>query len=53
LAERQAADAQSLEPVWQQLLKAPQWGAVLNQYQMLHKVRELMVHADDLLLAAR
>lgn len=53
LAAKQSADSQALEPVWQQLLEAPQWGAVLNQYQMLHKVRELMVHADDLLLAAR
>lgn len=50
LAAKHAADAQALEPVWLQLLEAPQWGAVLNQYQMLRQVRELMVHAEDLLI---
>lgn len=53
LEEKQSADAQALEPVWQQLLEAPQWGAVLNQFQMLRQVRELMVHVEDLLVAAR
>src|SRR5690606_3380792 len=53
LAAKQSADFQSLEPVWLQLLEAPKWGAVLNQYQTLRQVRELMVHAGDLLAAAR
>ncbi|UDM53215.1 3-deoxy-D-arabino-heptulosonate 7-phosphate synthase [Cupriavidus sp. MP-37] len=46
------ADAGALEPVWLALLEAPGWRAVLNQYEMLRQVRELMVHTDDLLAAA-
>ncbi|OLL32067.1 3-deoxy-D-arabino-heptulosonate 7-phosphate synthase [Burkholderia sp. SRS-W-2-2016] len=45
--ERAAADA-DLEPVWRELLEAPRWRAVLNQYVTLRQVRDLMVHADDL-----
>ncbi|MCI2809149.1 3-deoxy-D-arabino-heptulosonate 7-phosphate synthase [Eoetvoesiella caeni] len=48
----QHADSRGLEPVWNQLLECPRWRAVLHQYPMLRQVRELMVHADDLLAAA-
>ncbi|WP_395894922.1 3-deoxy-D-arabino-heptulosonate 7-phosphate synthase [Cupriavidus cauae] len=51
LIETQQAEARDLEPVWHQLLESPQWSAVLNQYRALRRVRELMVHADDLLAA--
>jgi hypothetical protein len=51
LIETQQADSRELEPVWQQLLESPQWSAVLHQYWALRRVRELMVHADDLLAA--
>ncbi|WP_422650331.1 3-deoxy-D-arabino-heptulosonate 7-phosphate synthase [Cupriavidus sp. H18C1] len=51
LIETQQADSRELEPVWHQLLESPQWSAVLNQYRALRRVRELMVHADDLLAA--
>ncbi|ARP93170.1 3-deoxy-D-arabino-heptulosonate 7-phosphate synthase [Bordetella genomosp. 13] len=46
------ADPPQLEPVWHQLLASPQWRAVLHQYPTLCRVRELMVHVDDLLQAA-
>lgn len=48
LADGQAADAQDLEPVWQQLLESPRWAAVLDQYRTLRLGRELMVHTEDL-----
>jgi hypothetical protein len=51
LLDKRHADAQSLEPVWHQLLESPRWRAVLHQYQTLRRVRELMVHIDDLLRA--
>lgn len=53
LAQGQAVDPQTLEPVWRSLLRSPQWAGVLNQYPQLHQVRALMVHTDDLLAAAR
>ena len=51
LALGQETSPQDLEPVWQELLESPRWLAVLHQYQALHQVRELMVHADDLMAA--
>lgn len=51
LIETQQADSRELEPVWHQLLESPQWSAVLHQYRALRRVRDLMVHADDLLAA--
>ena len=51
LAAEHHADSSDLEPVWQQLLESPKWRALLNQYPTLCRVRELMVHADDLLSA--
>ncbi|MCO4865730.1 3-deoxy-D-arabino-heptulosonate 7-phosphate synthase [Cupriavidus sp. WGlv3] len=51
LTEAPSADARELEPVWQALLEAPGWRAVLDQYATLRQVRELMVHTDDLLAA--
>jgi hypothetical protein len=51
LAEKHQANFQDLEPVWHQLLESPRWGAVLHQYPMLRKARELMVHTEDLLAA--
>jgi hypothetical protein len=51
LAKKQEPRHQDLESVWHQLLKSPQWGAVLNQYPTLRQVRELMVHPEDLLAA--
>lgn len=47
----QKTGPQDLEPVWRELLESPRWLAVLHQYQALHQVRELMVHADDLMAA--
>lgn len=47
------ASPQDLQPVWQDLLESPQWRGVLHQYQALHQVRELMVHADDLMAAIK
>lgn len=47
LAAGEAPDASALSPVWQQLLVAPRWRAVLNQFALLRQVRELMVHVDD------
>ena len=47
LASGEAPDASALSPVWQQLLVAPRWSTVLNQFARLRQVRELMVHVDD------
>lgn len=47
MAAGEALDASALSPVWQQLLVAPRWRAVLNQFALLRQVRELMVHVDD------
>ncbi len=46
------ADPEQLDPVWQQLLQAPGWHAMREQYAVLHMVRALLVHVDDLLAAA-
>ncbi|ANN76372.1 3-deoxy-D-arabino-heptulosonate 7-phosphate synthase [Bordetella flabilis] len=51
LARKQPAGAANLEPVWHRLLQSPRWRAVLDQYPRLYRVRELMVHTDDLLAA--
>lgn len=48
LAGQQSAGLHALEPVWHELVQAPQWHTVLHQYPLLRQVRELMVHADDL-----
>ncbi|EEA03842.1 conserved hypothetical protein [Burkholderia sp. H160] len=48
LADGRDADCAGLEPVWRQLLEAPRWRAVLDQYATLREVRELMVHPEDL-----
>lgn len=48
LAEKQSAEPQGLEPVWNELLESPRWSAVLHQYPTLCQVRELMVNIDDL-----
>ncbi len=53
LAQQHHADPQDLEPVWHQLLESPRLSAVLHQYPMLRQVRELMVHAEDLLAAIK
>ncbi|MEK7946838.1 3-deoxy-D-arabino-heptulosonate 7-phosphate synthase [Pigmentiphaga sp. YJ18] len=45
------ADPRELEPVWNELLHAPGWAAVLDQYPRLRQVRGLMVHVDDLMAA--
>lgn len=47
------ADAQALEAVWHGLLTSPQWAGVLNQYPLLHQVRALMVHTNDLFAATQ
>src|SRR5690606_25158476 len=44
---------QALEPVWRELLHSPNWRPVLNQYQTLLQVRELMVHPDDVIASSR
>jgi hypothetical protein len=49
LAEEGRIDPPGLEPVWDQLLKAARWKAVLDQYTTLRQARELMVHPQDLL----
>jgi hypothetical protein len=49
LAEKARTDPQGLEPVWNQLLEAPRWKTVLDQYTTLRQARELMVHPQDLL----
>lgn len=51
LAEQQPVDPNDLEPIWRDLLASPRWTAVLHQYQTLRRVRELMVHTDDLFAA--
>ncbi len=51
LAQKERVDTQDLETVWHDLLASPRWGAVLNQYPTLCRVRELMVHTKDLLAA--
>lgn len=51
LAEKGHIDSQDLQPVWDQLLKARRWKAVLDQYTTLRQARELMVHPQDLLHA--
>lgn len=43
------ADPEKLGPLWHELLESPRWRAVLHQYRTLHRVRELMVHIDDLM----
>lgn len=48
LVNKQDTDPDFLEPVWQQVLESPRWHAVLNQYPLLQRVRELMIHPDDL-----
>lgn len=48
LAQGHPASAQDLAPVWQALLASPQWEAVLHQYTALRRVRDLMLHVDDL-----
>jgi hypothetical protein len=49
LMDEAHADSRTLEPAWQALIESPRWKSVLDQYAMLRQVRELMVHADDLL----
>ncbi|HTJ94814.1 MAG TPA: 3-deoxy-D-arabino-heptulosonate 7-phosphate synthase [Pararobbsia sp.] len=51
LARTGDADSRILDVVWHDVLNAPRWHAVLNQYPTLSTVRELMVHPDDLLAA--
>jgi len=53
LAQGETTRLHDLLPVWQHLLESPKWRAVLHQYQALHQVRELMVHADDLMAAIK
>lgn len=53
LAEGWPADARSLEVLWEQLVGAPQWQALLGQYEVIRRARELMVHVDDLMATAR
>lgn len=48
LAQGEPARQSLLEPLWEQLLYAPQWEALLHQYLALAQARELMVHTDDL-----
>jgi hypothetical protein len=49
LAEKGHIDPGGLQPVWDQLLKARRWKAVLDQYTTLRQARELMVRPQDLL----
>lgn len=51
LAEGRDPDPRGLEAVWNELLHAPGWAAVLDQYPRLRQVRGLMVHVDDLMAA--
>jgi len=53
LARGEPGDAQALEAVWHGLLTSPQWAGVLNQYPLLHQVRALMVHTEDLFAATQ
>lgn len=41
-------DLRALDAVWEQLLSSPRWEPLRQQYPLLHRVRELMVHLDDL-----
>ncbi|NLC34998.1 MAG: 3-deoxy-D-arabino-heptulosonate 7-phosphate synthase [Alcaligenaceae bacterium] len=52
LRQQGAAEPRWLEPLWQQLLSAPEWKVVLFQTFAMQQARELMVHADDLLAGA-
>lgn len=52
LKQGQPVDTQCLQALWQEILNAGQWHAVLHQYETLRQARELMVHTDDLLQAA-
>lgn len=52
IAEGRPARMQRLESVWQQLLHAPRWRPLLNQYHTISQARALMVHVDDLKAAA-
>lgn len=49
LAQGERPPAQHLQTVWNALLTSPAWRPVLNQYATQRRVRELMVHVDDLL----
>ncbi|WP_250473939.1 3-deoxy-D-arabino-heptulosonate 7-phosphate synthase [Caballeronia sp. GAFFF1] len=49
--DHRPADVRTLEPVWDDLLASPRWRGVLDQYPMLRRVRELMVHTEDLMVA--
>ncbi len=51
LQDHRPADVRTLEPVWNDLLESPRWRGVLHQYPMLRRVRELMVHTEDLLVS--
>lgn len=51
LARGAQPDATALEALWHELLEQPKWRAVLDQYPTLQRVRELMVHPEDLIAA--
>ncbi|WP_442593021.1 3-deoxy-D-arabino-heptulosonate 7-phosphate synthase [Parapusillimonas sp. JC17] len=51
LADGHRADSRALALLWDDLMKAPEWKGVLQQYATLRQVRQLMVHTDDLLAA--
>ena len=53
LAQNEHVSTQGLQIVWLELLESTRWGAVLNQYPMLRRVRELMVHPEDLVVTAK
>lgn len=44
-------DRRGLESVWEQLLTSARWETVRRQYPLLRRVRDLMVHVDDLSVA--
>ena len=48
LLDKRQPYPEDLEAVWHQLFESPRWRAVLHQYPMLHQVRELMIHPEDL-----
>jgi hypothetical protein len=48
LERGETVEPSALEPVWHQLLSAPQFVGVLHQYPSLQRVREVMLHPDDL-----
>lgn len=52
LAGAASGDRQSLASVWEQLLTSARWDTVRRQYPLLRQVRDLMVHVDDLFIAA-